>query len=111
MKLIQPLFSGSIDVIGDIHGEYNALTRLVQQLGYTEAGEHPAGRRLVFIGDLVDRGPDSVGVAHWVQQLIQNGVAQCVAGNHEFNILRTNQGQVTSQMRHGNRWFSDLMKP
>lgn len=105
MKLIQPLFSGSIDVIGDIHGELAALNRLIDQLGYTDEGEHPEGRRLVFIGDLVDRGPNSVGVVSWVQKLIQNGVAQCVAGNHEFNILRTNKGQHTSQMRHGNHWY------
>ena len=105
MKLIQPLFSGSIDVIGDVHGEFGALRKLTHLLGYSASGHHPEGRKMVFIGDLVDRGPNSIAVANWVQHLIQNGRAQCVAGNHELNILRTQQGTQNDQMRHGNHWY------
>jgi hypothetical protein len=105
MKLVQSLFSGNIDVIGDIHGEFSALKKLLAILGYNSEGVHPEGRRLVFIGDLVDRGPDSISVVELVRDLIRNGVAQCVAGNHELNILKSQRGVVVEEMRHGNHWF------
>jgi hypothetical protein len=65
--LIAPLFEGPIDIVGDIHGdihgEIDALRDLLMHLGYNVEGEHPEGRRLIFIGDLTDRGPDSPAVA------------------------------------------------
>lgn len=84
---IRPLFDGPLDVIGDVHGEIDALHDLLAQLGYT-AGVHPEGRRLVFVGDLIDRGPDSPAVLRLVKQLCDAGQAQCVAGNHELNLAR-----------------------
>lgn len=105
MKLVQNLFSGSIDVIGDIHGEFLALKKLLAILGYNREGVHPEGRRLVFIGDLVDRGPDSISVVDLVQNLMRNNVAQCVAGNHELNILKSQRGKIIEEMRHGNHWY------
>ena len=87
-------------MIGDVHGELEALQRLVQRLGYDRHGEHRFGRRLVFVGDLCDRGPDSPGVLRWVQDLCMRGLAQTVLGNHELNILRR-------QRKHGNDWFFD----
>ncbi|MFK5004614.1 metallophosphoesterase, partial [Klebsiella pneumoniae] len=58
---------GPFDIIGDVHGCLDELTALLARLGYEPAGPggvpvHPAGRRAVFVGDLVDRGPDSPGV-------------------------------------------------
>jgi hypothetical protein len=85
--LVRPLWEGPIDVVGDVHGEVQALQALLDRLGYGPGGSHPEGRRLVFVGDLVDRGPDSPAVARLVSTLIRAGRAQCVLGNHEFNVL------------------------
>src|SRR3954469_25814077 len=58
-SLVQPLPVGSLDIIGDVHGEIDALQTLLNHLGYSQEGEHPEGRKLVYLGDLTDRGPDS----------------------------------------------------
>jgi len=97
-RLVKPLFEGPLDVVGDIHGEKQALDSLLNRLGYDRHGEHRQGRRLVFVGDLVDRGPDSPAVLRLVQQLVERELAQCVVGNHELNLLR-------KQPKHGNHWF------
>lgn len=60
--LVQPLFDGPLDIVGDIHGEIDALRSLIRHLGYDDDGTHPDCRRLVFVGDLTDRGPDSPAV-------------------------------------------------
>jgi hypothetical protein len=101
--LVQPLFDGSLDIVGDIHGEIDALQGLLGHLGY-RAGEHPQGRRLVFVGDLCDRGPDSVAVVELVQELVERQLAQCILGNHELNVLRGDH-------KHGNRWILDPGHP
>jgi hypothetical protein len=85
--LVRELFAGPIDVVGDVHGEISALRALLGNLGYSPEGLHAEGRRLVFVGDLVDRGPDSPGVVRLVRRLVAAGRAQCVLGNHEFNIF------------------------
>ena len=85
--LIAPLFRGPIDIVGDVHGESGALHVLLDRLGYDGNGRHPDGRRLVFVGDLVDRGPDSPGVLRLVRHLMAQGAAQCILGNHELNLL------------------------
>ena len=71
---------------------------LLFQLGHDERGWHPEGRRLVFLGDLTDRGPDSPAVVALVRRLVEVGHAQCVLGNHELNLMR-------GQAKHGNAWF------
>jgi hypothetical protein len=86
-RLVRPLFGGKIDIVGDVHGEIEALLQLLHRLGFDEAGRHPQGRRLVFVGDLVDRGPDSPAVVELVRGLVERGRAQCILGNHELNIL------------------------
>ena len=88
MSLIQPLPPGPLDIVGDIHGELHALQELLRHLGYDAAGRHPQARTLVFVGDFVDRGPDSPGVVDLVQRLVESGHACAIAGNHEINLLR-----------------------
>ena len=95
---IAPLPSGPVDVVGDVHGEREALDALVRQLGYDENGVHPEGRRLVFVGDLVDRGHDSPGVVERVKRFMGEGGALCVLGNHELNLL-------SGFHKAGNGWF------
>jgi hypothetical protein len=94
------LFDGPLDVVGDVHGEIEALQALLGHLGYTADGHHPQGRRAVFVGDLCDRGPDSPAVLDLVMGWVQAGRAQCVLGNHELNVL-------LGEPKHGNGWFFD----
>lgn len=96
--LVRPMFDGPVDVIGDIHGELVPLNALLEKLGYAKNGRHPSGRRLVFLGDLTDRGPDSPGVVAKVRKLVDAERAQCVLGNHEVNIL-------LDLRKHGNAWM------
>jgi len=98
--LIGELMDGPLDIVGDIHGEIDALRDLLQQLDYNSDGKHREGRRLVFIGDLTDRGPDSPAVASFVARLVRRGLAQCVLGNHELNLLR-------QARKEGNGWHFD----
>ena len=95
---IQPLFDGPVDIVGDIHGEIGALESLLARLGYARDGRHPRGRRLVFVGDLVDRGKDSPAVVECVAEMVIAGRAQCVLGNHELNLIR-------GEHKEGNGWF------
>jgi hypothetical protein len=96
--LVQPLFEGPIDIVGDVHGELDALLALLRHLGYDELGRHPQQRRLVFLGDLTDRGPDSPSVVRLVRSLVEVGRAQCVLGNHDLNIL-------LGLRKYDNPWF------
>ncbi len=93
-----PLAAGSLDIVGDVHGELEALHALLQQLGYDADGQHRDGRHLVFVGDLCDRGPDSPGVIELVQAMVATGRAQCVLGNHELSVLR-------GAPKAGNGWY------
>jgi Calcineurin-like phosphoesterase len=98
MSLIQQLFGGSLDIIGDVHGEYDALIKLLGKLGYDENGFHPENRKIVFIGDLCDRGPNSPGVIYLVKKLISHGNAQAILGNHELNLLHNSS-------KDGSGWY------
>lgn len=100
---------GPFDLVGDVHGCREELESLLTELGYglvrDEAGRPvdavpPAGRRAVFLGDLVDRGPDTPGVLRLVMGMVASGAALCVPGNHEDKLLRALRGkQVTTS--HG----------
>jgi protein phosphatase len=99
---------GPFDVIGDVHGCLAELEQLLGQLGYAierdaagrpVAAHHP-GRRAVFLGDLVDRGPDTPGVLRLVMGMAAAGDALCVLGNHEAKLLRALRGKNV-QRTHG----------
>ncbi|GAA1457034.1 polynucleotide kinase-phosphatase [Williamsia maris] len=88
---------GPFDVIGDVHGCREELEQLLGRLGYTvdrdDRGRavdasHPDGRRVMFVGDLVDRGPDTVGVLRLAMGMVENDHALCVSGNHEAKLSR-----------------------
>ncbi|WP_055494742.1 polynucleotide kinase-phosphatase [Streptomyces sp. TP-A0356] len=91
--------TGPFDIIGDIHGCSSELEALLRKLGYTD-GVHPEGRTAVFVGDLVDRGPDSPGVLRRVMSMVASGDALCVAGNHENKYGRHLKGRKV-QHTHG----------
>jgi protein phosphatase len=100
--------AGPFDVIGDVHGCRAELELLLDKLGYTikrdetgrAAGASHVERRAVFVGDLVDRGPDSPGVVRLVMGMVDDGDAFCVPGNHENKFVRAMRGRKV-QITHG----------
>lgn len=95
--------SGPFDIIGDIHGCIDELIELLEKLGYVVGESNvmpPSGRRVVFVGDLIDRGPDSVGVLRLAMQMVADGIAFCVPGNHDAKLLKKLQGRNV-QLLHG----------
>lgn len=79
----------NLDIIGDVHGCSWELRILVEELGYEKdvTWEHPEGRKLAFLGDIVDRGPDSFGALILVKELVDSGAAFIAAvGNHDYEI-------------------------
>jgi polynucleotide kinase-phosphatase len=94
---------GPFDIIGDVHGCQPELAALLAELGYRPGEDgvrrHPAGRTAVFLGDLVDRGPDTPGVLRTVMGMVTDG-ALCVPGNHEAKLLRAMRGRDV-KVSHG----------
>jgi hypothetical protein len=95
--LVQRLLDDRVDIVGDVHGEAASLRSLLAGLG-CDLERARVERPIVFVGDLIDRGPDSVAVVEIVEHLVRSGVAQMVLGNHEFNLLRGDR-------KEGNGWF------
>ncbi|MFD7689730.1 polynucleotide kinase-phosphatase [Streptomyces sp. NPDC059781] len=91
--------TGPFDIVGDIHGCSTELEALLGKLGYAD-GVHPEGRTAVFVGDLVDRGPDSPAVLRRVMAMVKAGSALCVPGNHENKFGRYLKGRKV-QHTHG----------
>jgi len=114
----QPLWNnlrsehGPFDIIGDIHGCFDELAELLTQLGYSVATQTsgdgtvafsanpPDGRKAVFLGDLVDRGPKIPEVLRLVMSMSEAGTALCVPGNHDIKLMRKLRGKDV-QITHG----------
>jgi protein phosphatase len=103
---------GPFDIIGDAHGCFDELVELLTQLGYSiekqsdSAGslaysvKHPESRKVVFLGDLVDRGPRIPEVLRLAMGMVQAGTALCVPGNHDIKLMRKLGGKDV-QITHG----------
>ena len=103
---------GPFDIIGDVHGCSDELVTLLERLGYeveasSDAADrtrssvtHPEGRKVIFLGDLVDRGPGVTEVLRLVMNMVESGTALCVAGNHESKLVRKLRGRNV-QVSHG----------
>ncbi|MBW4504996.1 MAG: polynucleotide kinase-phosphatase [Scytonematopsis contorta HA4267-MV1] len=116
----QPLWNnrkyecGPFDIIGDIHGCCDELEKLLEKLGYQISQTphsplpipesptyfHPEGRKAVFLGDLVDRGPRILDTINLVRNMLATGNAICVPGNHENKLLRKLKGKNV-RVNHG----------
>jgi len=115
----QPLWNnrkhdhGPFDIIGDVHGCSAELLALLQNLGYdtTEPDRivPPPGRKAIFLGDLVDRGPDSPGVLRLVMSMVEQATALCLPGNHDVKLLRKLRGKNV-QVTHGLAETLDQLK-
>ncbi|NQE38404.1 polynucleotide kinase-phosphatase [Microcoleus asticus] len=105
--------SGPFDIIGDVHGCCDELEQLLQQLGYqiieksseSDLGNfptyaHPEGRKAVFLGDLVDRGPRILDTLKLVRNMVLAETALCVPGNHDIKLLRKLNGKNV-KINHG----------
>jgi protein phosphatase len=111
---------GPFDIVGDVHGCLDELLELLAELDYMatqDAGHRhgwrvspPPGRKLVFVGDLVDRGPDSAGVLRLVMSAVADGVALAAPGNHDVKLLRALTGQRVT-VRHGLQQTLDQLAP
>lgn len=113
----QPLWNnrkdehGPFDIIGDVHGCFDELCALLNNLGYEIASSEseglygfavkaPENRKAVFVGDLVDRGPKIVEVLRLVMSMTASGAALCVPGNHDMKLMRALSGRDV-QITHG----------
>ena len=79
------------DIIGDIHGHADELHALLDELGYrngTRPAAHPEGRKVIFLGDFIDRGPKIREVLETVRGMVEAGTALAILGNHEVNAMR-----------------------
>src|SRR5262249_33971694 len=77
------------------------LEALLDQLGYAGTPRrHPEGRKVVYLGDLVDRGPDAPGVLRLAMEMVEAGSALCVPGHHAMKLLRKLPGKNV-QLTHG----------
>ena len=96
--------AGPFDVIGDVHGCADELHALLDRLGYAPGEDgvrrHPEGRKAVFVGDLVDRGPRVAAVLKTVMAMVEAGSALAVPGNHDVKLVKALRGRNV-QVRHG----------
>jgi protein phosphatase len=100
--------SGPFDIIGDVHGCYDELLELMAKLGYIAGTDSDilgslrstSGRRAIFLGDLVDRGPKIIPVTRLVMQMVAADQALCVPGNHDIKLVRYLRGRQT-KVTHG----------
>jgi diadenosine tetraphosphatase ApaH/serine/threonine PP2A family protein phosphatase len=98
---------GPFDIIGDIHGCYDELIELLAKLGYAVnmngdevTVKPPEGRKVVFLSDYVDRGPNPVGVLKLVMGMVEAGTGIALPGNHDIKLLRALRGKNV-QRTHG----------
>jgi polynucleotide kinase-phosphatase len=99
---------GPFDIVGDVHGCASELLTLLTDLGWgiehdgalAVGASHPEGRQALFVGDLVDRGPDTPGVLRLVMGMVAAGTALCVSGNHEVKLVRALKGAKVN-VSHG----------
>jgi protein phosphatase len=105
---------GPFDIVGDVHGCCDELEALLEHLGYKVTAQapgmptlgggplyaHPEGRRVIFLGDLVDRGPRILDTVRLVRNMVLGGSALCVPGNHDMKLLKKLRGKNV-QITHG----------
>jgi hypothetical protein len=98
-----------LDIIGDVHGQCEKLVGLLQHLGYEShqgSWKHP-NRTAIFVGDLIDRGPEQVKTVDLVRGMEATGAARCILGNHEFNAI----AWATRDPKDPSKWLRDHDRP
>ena len=104
--------TGPFDIVGDIHGCYDEIIELLEKLGYSidkiaDDGKnfgievtHIENRQVIFLGDLVDRGPNAPAVLKLVMSMVRSGIAWCVPGNHDLKLQKKLNGKNVT-IKHG----------
>lgn len=78
------------DIIGDIHGHVKPLINLLEKMGYQHKNgyyQHPQGRKAIFLGDFIDRGPNIRETLQLVKDMMDHKSAKAIMGNHEYNAI------------------------
>jgi protein phosphatase len=108
---------GPFDIVGDVHGCLDELLGLLKAMDYRveRVGKEfqvtsPPGRRLAFVGDLVDRGPAAPGVLRLVMNMAGTGMALCVPGNRDIELVRVLKGRAARITRGMARTLDQLAK-
>lgn len=109
----QPLWNnkkseiGPFDLIGDVHGCFDEVLALLDKLEYRVAQvdehyrvTHAESRKIIFVGDLVDRGPKTPAVIRFAIDVVESGAGFCVAGNHDVKLVKALRGRDV-KMSHG----------
>lgn len=98
------------DIVGDVHGCFQELDALLTQLDYSPFNhQHPQNRQVVFVGDLIDRGPDPISTLRLVMSMVEHKQALCVMGNHDDKLYRYLKGNNIIP-KHGLKDTIDLLK-
>lgn len=109
------------DIIGDVHGCADTLRDLLAELGYQKSGDgyrysnQAQPRQVIFVGDIVDRGPQIREALHLVREMVECGSARLVMGNHEFNALKyctpdpTGDGYLRAHSERNTRLFAETL--
>lgn len=112
MRMNQKQDHGPFDIIGDVHGCFDETLELLDKLGYRVNEKdgfyfgkgygisHPQGRKIIFVGDLVDRGPGIVPVLRLAMGAMDTGTGYCVPGNHDMKLVRKLKGKNV-QIKYG----------
>ncbi len=98
----QQNIEGDFDILGDIHGCLHTFNTMLETLGYNEKGEHPQGRMLISVGDIVDRGAHTWQTTTRIMQLVNTGRMFMVKGNHEAKHGRYLAKMVTAAEKREN---------
>lgn len=118
---LEPAFlpGDQYDIVGDVHGLYDDLLEMFHKAGYVfdEQGVpfHPAGRKLVFLGDVVDRGPQSIAMLRFVERCVRLGGHVFIPGNHEDKLAKTfyshqKTGELLTRSQSSSETYNELMK-
>lgn len=109
-SIFQEDLNGPFDIVGDVHGCFWELAELLSLMGYevAEKNSHskhfsvvtPPSRKLIFLGDLVDRGPDTPSVVGLAMSMVAENQALCVPGNHDMKLVKKLKGHNV-KIAHG----------
>ncbi len=102
------------DIIGDVHGEASLLKKLLQKMGYEKTNgsySHP-GRKAIFVGDFINRGPEIRKTIRIVRAMVESGSARAILGNHEINaiIYHTKDKQGSLLVKKPSKYYLSLYK-
>lgn len=102
-----------LDIIGDVHGLYDNFLKMMYKLGYDLYGNHKDNKKMLFLGDIIDRGPDSIKMIRLVKRLVESGHF-AIIGNHEDKLIKNIERYNLNQKAEGSyavlKTFKEVIK-